>query len=191
MVLIVYLNGASIVNIPLLSHLNNTKYPSLSLIDVPACISSDIKNASDKDFVVYTLKYNEMMTPRLNSLLSVLSDEEYRLLVSSEIARQEEESARMKSVYEAEVGKAYSSGDEETPLLDTIPFPDDALSGEGLTDEDRMSLLRGILEHIGSSYYAIVFRGTSNSVLKENALDFDAYKTEFVAKLGSSEKVTY
>lgn len=180
-VLFIFLNKPFVAKVLFLSDNKNVKVVSQE--NIPTCISSDSKNAKDVDFIVYILKYNEMMKPRLQALLTKLSSEKYKTLVRGVLSRQEKETALMKSAYKSETGKEYTSANEKTSLLTAIPFPDDVLSGNNFTDEERISLLRGILEGIGNSYYSVVSSITKNTTLKENATSFFTFKADFVKNL--------
>ena len=91
----------------------------------------------------------------------------------------------MKTVYKNETKKEYVSANEKTTLTTSIPFPDDVLSQNGFSEEERISLLRGVLENIGRSYYSTTAVLTKNSALKQNALDFNKFKNDFVKSMNS------
>jgi hypothetical protein len=153
--------------------------------NIPTCISSDIKGSSDKDFIVYSLKYDEMMKPRLQTLLTKLSNENYKSLVNSALVHLEKETELMKNLYKIETKKNYVSANEKASLLGALPFPDDILSQNGFTEEERISLLRGIFESMGRDYYSVVASVTKNTTLKENAMNFLTFKADFVKKMAT------
>ncbi len=153
--------------------------------NIPTCISSDIKGSSDKDFIVYSLKYDEMMKPRLQTLLTKLSNENYKSLVNSALVHLEKETELMKNLYKAETKKEYVSANEKASLLGAIPFPDDVFSRDEFTEEERVSLLRGTFESMGRDYYSVVASVTKNTALKENAMNFLAFKADFVKTMSA------
>lgn len=183
--LLVYLNKENFVRSFFIAQQNAPGYTSTPPQEIPTCLSSDIKSASDKDLVVYILKYNEAMKPRLQKLLTTLSSEKNKSLVNSVLSRQEKETVVMKTVYKNETKKEYVSANEKTTLTISMPFPDDILSQNGFSEEERISLLRGVLENIGKSYYSTTAVLTKNSVLKQNALDFNKFKNDFVKSMNS------
>lgn len=165
----------------------------MALNKTPACIPEGMHHtkgqATDVDFSVYHVQYNEAMIPQLETFLGTLTDKTYRSLVQDEIAREKKETTIARRVYASVAGKEYD-GTATSPFFRDNPISRDTLTATSTSELDersRMSLLRGILERQQREIYSFEFV-SENKTLRENAFEFMKFKERYVYTLNQRNK---